>query len=89
MATITRNLTPSVNGVATSFTTPHNFVPASLVVSLNGIQQTDDEYAETSTSTFSMTNAPRIGDTLWVQYEIVEAGETVLVPIVVGQSYWP
>lgn len=95
MATVTRDLTGQVDGLATSFVTPEPFAPGSLVVHLNGARLVPvDEYAETGASTFvwvvtAPTPAPAVGDTLLVQYEVTAFGDTVLFPLVVASGIDP
>ncbi len=69
--TVTRDLTSQVDGIVTSFTTPEAFNAGTLIVYLNGKrQQAGDFFSETSSTTFSTTDTPQVGDELQAQYEI-------------------
>jgi len=68
--TITEDLSSQVDGATTSFTTSKAFVAGSLEVSLNGKRQKPGGlFNETSSTTFSTTTTPEIGDELQVQFE--------------------
>lgn len=95
MATKTLDITGQVTGVATSFVLPDTIIATSLVVHWNGTRlRPTVEFAETGPSTFDWIvgpkfPAPKVGDTLQVQYEVLAAGETVLFPLVVASGIPP
>jgi len=63
--------TPATNGVQTVFTLPdsESYVSGLLEVFLDGIMQTKDvDYTETTSQTFTMTNAPDADETLRINY---------------------
>lgn len=77
-ATITKDLTAQVDGLATSFTVaPDAFIPGTLNVELNGQRLragAPHDFVETGLSTFTTTLTPRVGEHLLVQYEIEDTG---------------
>lgn len=87
IATVTRgaNLTPQVNGVLLVFVLPEPYVAGSLVVHINGIRT--PHFAETSATQLTFLDAPRIGDEVMVQYEILTDGLTF--PIVIASGIPP
>lgn len=62
--------TGAVNGVNTVYTTAATYKAGSLVVFVNGIKQTKTtHWTETTTTTFTMNQAPITGDVVTVSYE--------------------
>lgn len=83
MATRTRDLTDQVNGVATSFSTVDDYLPGTLEVFLNGVQQRRDTFFfESGARGFITTEAPRSDDALSAQYEMAGPGEVIIFPTV-------
>lgn len=95
MATRTVDITSQVDGAATSFVLPDTIIVTSLVAHWNGTRlRPGVEFVETGPSTFDWIvgpkfPAPKVGDTLQVQYEVLVAGETVLFPLVVASGIPP
>lgn len=72
-ATLITNEVPSgsINGSNKVFTTANNFTSGSLLVYLNGIRQKlNDDYSETTSDTFTFSQAPFTGDLLTVDYNV-------------------
>jgi hypothetical protein len=74
--TRTADLSSQVDGINNSFTTPDIYVSGTLIVHVNGLRLTPDEYTETGTTTFTVggvegypTPLPAV-ECLLVQYEI-------------------
>jgi hypothetical protein len=63
--------TGDIDGVNTVFTVSKPYTAGSLAVWVNllRIEANDDGWTETTTTTFTMKEAPRSGDTLLVRYE--------------------
>lgn len=90
MATRTRDLSEQVNGVATVFSTFEDYVPGTLEVYLNGVrQQRGVFFEETGAQGFATSEAPRTGDALSVQYEVVGPGDVFVFPTVVPSGINP
>jgi len=63
------NITSQVDGSSTSFTISEAIESGSLRVYWNGIRQTlSDTYTELSSTTFSTTFTPLLGDSLIIEY---------------------
>jgi len=63
--------TPSgaIDGINTNFTTAFPFQLGGLLVHVNGLRQRDpQDYAETSSQTFALSQAPLAGDSVRVDY---------------------
>ena len=69
-ATRTQDLTAQVDGVAVQFTTPETFIAGSLVVYVDGARLRPGQWTEDSTTQFTLTGAPVVGEGVLVQYEI-------------------
>jgi hypothetical protein len=73
--TVTEDLGSQVDGIAATFTVTGPMVVDSLLVHLNGVRLLGgslvggDDFEEQDETTFQMAAAPRVGDTLQVQYE--------------------
>lgn len=64
-----RTPTPATDGVTTVFTTPDTYVAGSLQVYLNGQTLTRvNDFSETTSTSFTMVQAPLSGDTLRIGY---------------------
>lgn len=73
--TKTPDLTAQVDGVTSAFTTPDVYIPGTLVVHVNGVRLTPDEFFETGTTTFTIGGVAayptlQAGEQLLVQYEV-------------------
>lgn len=60
--------TPTVNGVVTTFATAHPFRTGSLVIYRRGSRLFNDEFAETTSQSFTLTVAPDSDEPLLVDY---------------------
>lgn len=95
MATRTRDLTSQVDGSRVDFVTPEPYLPGTLEVYHNGRRlRRIEEFTELGGGIFRWVTAPKVpapavGDSLTVQYEIVESGETVLFPLVIASGIDP
>lgn len=90
MATRTRDLSAQVNGVATSFSTLEDYFPGTLEVELNGVRQRRGIFfSETGTQSFTTTEAPRLGDALSAQFEVVGPGDVFVFPTVIPSGIDP
>lgn len=59
----------AVDGLNVNFSTVHPFQTGGLLVYINGLRQCDpQDYVETSTQAFQLTQAPLIGDSVRVDY---------------------
>lgn len=62
--------TGTINGSNATFTTAHNFLPASIEVSINGIaQRRGMDYTTIGTNTIHFTDSPESGDFISVDYQ--------------------
>ena len=68
--TVTRETaTPATDGAQTVFTVANAYVSGTLSVYLDGIKQIiTTDYAETSSTTFTLVVAPDSDEVLWVSY---------------------
>lgn len=90
MATRTLDITTQVNGVATAFSTPEDYLPGTLEIYLNGIRQRRGVFfSETGPRTFSTTEPPKPGDALSAQFEVEGAGDVIVFPSVVPSGIDP
>jgi len=88
--TRTEDLTSQIDGVRTDFVTAEAFEVGTLEVHLNGVRlQKGENFEELSTSSFRILEAPKLGDTLLVQTEVVGAGDTLLFPTVTASGIDP
>jgi len=68
--TITKDLTSQVDGVASQFVTPDDFIVGSLVVYVDGDRVRPNVVAEDDSSHFTLEVTPPPGSGLLVQYEV-------------------
>lgn len=88
--TRTDDISQQVDGVRTEFQVPVELVPGTLEVHVNGVRQEPGvHFEEMGTVSFRMFEAPRIGDTLQLQYEVVGPGDTYVFPMVVASGIDP
>jgi hypothetical protein len=88
--TRTDDLSPQVDGVQTVFSTPVEFVTGTLEVHVNGVRQEPGvHFEEVGTVEFRMFEAPFLGDTLQLQYEVVGPGDSYMFPMVVASGIDP
>ena len=67
---IMEDLTSSVNGERTQFSTTQNYDANSLIVYQNGLKQKQSTIGQIGSNIFSLPSAPVIGDILEVEYTI-------------------
>lgn len=90
MATRTRDITSQVNGVTTTFSTLEPYLPGTLEVYLNGVRQRREVFfVETGGALFTTSEAPKVGDSLLVQFEVQEPGDVVVFPMVIPSGIPP
>ena len=88
--TRTEDLTSQIDGVKTDFVTADSFEVGTLEVHLNGVRlQPNENFEELSPTSFRVFDAPKVGDTLLVQSEVVGAGDTFVFPTVVASGIDP
>ena len=88
--TRTEDLTSQIDGVKIDFVTAESFEVGTLEVHLNGVRlQPTENFAELSATSFRVFDAPKVGDTLLVQSEVVSAGDTLVFPTVVASGIDP
>jgi len=88
--TRTEDLTSQIDGVRTDFVTAESFELGTLEVHLNGVRlQPTENFEELSATSFRVFEAPKVGDTLLVQSEVVGAGDTFVFPTVVASGIDP
>lgn len=88
--TRTEDLTSQIDGVRTDFVTAEAFEVGTLEVHLNGVRlQPTENFEELSATSLRVFDAPKIGDTLLVQSEVVGAGDTFVFPTVVASGIDP
>lgn len=89
--TKTANITALVDGFRTEFSMPFTFIEGTLELHLNGVRlEPHEEFVEILDSGFRMMDAPRLGDKLFVQAEIVGPSDTyVAFPDIVATGIDP
>lgn len=88
--TRTDDISQQVDGARTEFQVPAELVAATLEIHVNGVRQEPGvHFEEVGTVAFRMFEAPRIGDTLQLQYEVVGPGDTYVFPTVVASGIDP
>lgn len=79
-STITEDLTNQIDGITDEFTVSMGpFILGSLEVEHNGVRGRSvddggDDFEELTSTTFQTYEAPKVGDTLKVQFEIEDSG---------------
>ena len=91
-STITEDVTAQVDGIAVAFTVATGpFIGGTLVVEHNGLRlragATEDFVEALTFDGFTLCFTPRIGDSLQVQFEILDIG--LGVPLVVASGIDP
>ena len=85
MTTRSRELSQQITGVATLFVAPDQYLEGTLVVYLNGIRQRAGVFfQELGGQGFRTSQAPLVGDSLAVQYEVADGP-----PLVDGSGLEP
>ena len=89
--TITRDITAQVDGITTVFDATAVYIDTTLVVERNGVRlRPGDDFNETVSPDFEMTEPPKVGDTLQVQFEVLDqGGGPGSVPIVIAHAVDP
>ena len=88
--TRTEDLTSQIDGVRTDFVTAEAFEVGTLEVHVNGVRlQPTENFEELSATSLRVFDAPKIGDTLLVQSEVVGAGDTFVFPTVLASGIDP
>jgi hypothetical protein len=88
--TRTDDLTPQVDGVRTLFESPAEFVMGTMEVHLNGVRQEPGvHFEEVANMGLRMFEAPRPGDTLQLQCEVLGPGDSYVYPMVVASGIDP
>tara|TARA_R100000152_G_C6755551_1_gene179286 strand:+ start:508 stop:834 length:327 start_codon:yes stop_codon:yes gene_type:complete len=64
------DLTTSVNGERTSFSLSRNYDANTIIVYLNGLRQRQNTIGQTGNNSFTLPEAPIIGDILEVRYSV-------------------
>ena len=62
----------AVNGVNKVFTVSHDYINGKISIYLNGLQQPETTYTETSPTSFTLADAPVTGTTILVDYLAVK-----------------
>lgn len=58
----------TIDGVRTTFSTPNPYVTGGLIIFLNGLRES--HFTEASSTTFTMSEPPLVGDDLTILYRI-------------------
>lgn len=63
-----QDVSAQITGATTTFILDYEYVSGSLQVYHNGILQLDDDIAQLTSDTFSMSTTPQVGDSLMIIY---------------------